>query len=51
VNSFDQFGVETGKVIAAEVAADLRGAPGSPTTGDRTMTHPLVEAVRARPRG
>jgi glucose-6-phosphate isomerase len=51
VNSFDQFGVEAGKVIAAEVAADLRGAPGSPVAGDRTLTHPLVEAVRARPRG
>ncbi len=51
VNSFDQFGVEAGKTIAAEVSADLRAAPGSATGADRTMTHPLIEAVRSRPRG
>jgi glucose-6-phosphate isomerase len=51
VNSFDQFGVEAGKIIVTEVAADLRAAPGSPLAADRTLTHPLVEAVRSRRRG
>jgi glucose-6-phosphate isomerase len=46
INSFDQWGVELGKVLAHDVAAELE--TGTLST-DKTMTHPLLEwYLRAR---
>jgi glucose-6-phosphate isomerase len=46
INSFDQWGVELGKVLARNVAAELETGTLS---ADKTMTHPLLEwYLRAR---
>jgi glucose-6-phosphate isomerase len=44
VNSFDQWGVELGKVVASSVAEYLRGGSVQPST----LTHPLIDWFRAR---
>ena len=46
INSFDQWGVELGKVLAQDVAAELESGTLS---ANKTMTHPLLEwYLRAR---
>jgi glucose-6-phosphate isomerase len=46
INSFDQWGVELGKVLAQDVAAELETGTLS---AQKTMTHPLLEwYLRAR---
>lgn len=44
INSFDQWGVELGKVLAHDVAAELE--TGTLST-DKTMTHPLWSGIYA----
>jgi len=47
INSFDQWGVELGKQLAATVAADL-ASPG-PTTSHDSSTNRLINATKQRP--
>ncbi len=46
VNSFDQWGVELGKQLAARIAAELEGS--APATGHDASTSGLIEEVRRR---
>jgi glucose-6-phosphate isomerase len=48
VNSFDQWGVELGKVLAGRLLPELSG--GSPVTAHDASTNALVERYRARRR-
>ena len=45
INSFDQWGVELGKQLAATVLNDLAGS--SPATGHDSSTNKLIEIVRS----
>ncbi len=45
INSFDQWGVELGKVLATRVATELAEPPGSPL-GHDTSTNALIERYR-----
>ena len=47
INSFDQWGVELGKELAATVLARLEGAAAAGTTGCDAATEALIEYVRA----
>ncbi len=46
INSFDQWGVELGKVLAKKVAAEL-GAPDEPELGHDSSTNALIRRYRA----
>ena len=49
INSFDQFGVELGKVLATTIAEELAAPAGSPpVTGHDPSTNTLIERYRAR---
>jgi glucose-6-phosphate isomerase len=47
INSFDQWGVELGKVLAGRLADELR-APGEPELAHDSSTNALVRRFRAR---
>lgn len=46
INSFDQWGVELGKVLAKAIGSELMGAPAPPGSHDPS-TEALIAAVRA----
>jgi glucose-6-phosphate isomerase len=46
INSFDQWGVELGKVLAKKVAGEL-GAPDEPDLGHDSSTNALIRRYRA----
>ncbi len=47
VNSFDQWGVELGKVLAKRIASEL-AAPGAPELAHDSSTNALIRRYRAR---
>ena len=49
IDSFDQWGVELGKVLAGRIVDDLRAAPDAPTVHDHdSSTAALIRRYRGR---
>ena len=49
INAFDQWGVQLGKQLAAEITDELRG--GSPNPAHDASTRALIRRCRAKERG
>jgi glucose-6-phosphate isomerase len=50
INSFDQWGVELGKVLAKRIASELE-SPSEPTLSHDASTNALIGRYRALRRG
>jgi glucose-6-phosphate isomerase len=46
INSFDQWGVELGKVLATRIAAELTADTASPASAHDSSTHALIHRYR-----
>ena len=46
INSFDQWGVELGKVLATRIAAELDRRPPAPTCAHDSSTNALIRRYR-----